>query len=101
MTYQQNWLIQRSLWLPGHNKSQLQEQYSCTEKKNQFTFPPYSYKLPKDKDATAMVVGLGFDVSVCEEEYGEYNGDDVPARENQSRIITSTVTQHIIPRHST
>ena len=42
-----------------------------------------------------MVVGFGFDIGVCEEEDREYNGNDVPARENQAETMSSAVIQCI------
>ena len=41
-----------------------------------------------------MIVGFSFDIGVCKEEDGEYNGNDVPARENQSGVMSSVATQH-------
>ncbi len=39
---------------------------------------------PENQYTPTVVVTLGFDISVCEEEYGQNNNDNVPSGEYQS-----------------
>ena len=46
--------------------------------------PTARYK-PEDQDCAAVVVTPCFDVCICEEEDGENDGDNVPAREDEPK----------------
>lgn len=41
--------------------------------------------VPENQDTSTVIVTLGFDVGVSHQEHRQDDGDNIPARENQSR----------------